>query len=307
MARTSPSHKPRSRAISGRGSLPESVVGYLFIAPAFVGFLVFYLMPTLRAFWISLTDWNLLRAPRFVAFANYDKLFHDQKFWDAVWLTLAYVAYNIPLQTALGLLIAVLADRMAKSVFLRAVIVAPYLMSNVVAALLWLLLLDPLLGLTNSWLEILGFHRQSFLSSPNQALMSVAGISIWRHVGFTALLFYAGLQSVPRNLYEAAKLDGCSEFLMFWHITLPLLRPVLAFVLITSLIGSFQVFDVVAVDTAGGPADSTRVLLWYIYENAFKFNKMGYASAMSMVLFVFLILVTLVQLRALRADHSDLE
>jgi multiple sugar transport system permease protein len=299
--------KQRSEHDERRKAMPESVVGYLFVAPALFGFFMFYLVPTFRAFQISLTDWNLLRAPKFIAFANYGTLFADPKFWDSVRLTLGYVAYNIPIQTCLGLLIAVLADRMAKSVLLRAVIIAPYLISNVVAVLIWLLLLDPLLGLTNGWLEFLGLSREPFFSSPGQAMFSVAGVSIWRHVGFTALLFYAGLQSVPRNLYEAANLDGASEARMFWTITLPLLRPVLAFVLVTSVIGSFQVFDVIAVGTQGGPADSTRVILWYIYENAFKFNKMGYASAISMVLFSFLIVVTLIQMRALRAGHSDLD
>jgi multiple sugar transport system permease protein len=284
----------------------EAVTGYLFVGPAFVGFLLFYLLPTLRAMQISLTDWNLLRAPKFVAFANYVKLWNDPKFWDATWLTISYVLYNIPVQTAFGLLLAVLSDRLARSVALRAVIIAPYLISNVVAALVWLLMLDPLLGMTNAFLNWIGLSSQSFLSSPDLAMVSVAGISTWRHTGLTALLFYAGLQSIPRHLYEAAELEGAGEWTMFWRITLPLLRPVLAFILVTSLIGSFQVFDVIAVATAGGPADSTRVILWYIYENAFKFNKMGYASALSVVLFLFLILITLLQMRFLKADQSDL-
>lgn len=279
----------------------------MFVAPALFGFAIFYLLPTIRAMQISLTDWNLLRPAKGVGLANYVKLFADPNFWQSAQVTLAYVLYNIPLQTVLGLLLAVLADRMARSVTLRALIIAPYLLSNVVAVLIWLLLLDPLLGLTNAWLQAIGIPRQPFLGSPDQAMMSIAGIAIWRHLGFTALLFYAGLQSIPRHLYEAAKIDGATELVMFWNITLPLLRPVLAFVLITSVVGSFQVFDFIAVGTAGGPAGSTRVLLWYIYENAFKFNKMGYASAISMVLFAALVVITLVQLRTLRAGQSDLE
>jgi multiple sugar transport system permease protein len=213
------------------------------------------------------------------------------------------VAWNIPLQTALGLLIAVLADRLAKSVLVRAVIIAPYLISNIVAGLVWLLMLDPLIGITNAFLSMIGAVPQPFLSSPDQAIVSIAGISIWRHVGFTALLFYAGLQSIPKDLYEAARLDGASEFAMFRLITLPLLRPVMVFILV---IGSFQIFDVIAVTTQGGPANSTRAVLWYIYENAFKFSRMGYASAMSIALFAILMLVTLLQMRLLRAGESDL-
>lgn len=282
-------------------------MGFLFVAPAFVGFLVFYLYPTLRAVEISLTDWNLLRAPKFIGLANYARLLGDATFWHSAWVTFTYVLYNIPIQTVLGLLLAVLSDRLARSVALRAVIIAPYLISNVVAALIWMLMLDPILGLTNAFLDTIGIARQSFLASPDQAMISVAAISTWRHTGLTALLFYAGLQAIPRHLYEAAKLEGASEWVMFRRITLPLLRPVLAFVLVTSLIGSFQVFDVIAVATAGGPADSTRVILWYIYENAFQFHKMGYASALSVVLFVVLILITLLQMRLLKADQSDLD
>ena len=284
----------------------EAVTGFLFVAPALVGFLVFYLLPTVRAIQISLTDWNLMRAPKFVGLANYAKLLGDENFWHSAWVTVAYVLYNIPIQTVLGLLLAVLSDRLARAVSLRAVIIAPYLISNVVAALVWMLMLDPILGLVNGFLEAVGVARQGFLASPDEAMVSVAAISTWRHTGLTALLFYAGLQAIPRHLYEAAQLEGAGEWTMFRRITLPLLRPVLAFVLVTSLIGSFQVFDVIAVATAGGPSNSTRVSLWYIYENAFKFNKMGYASAMSVVLFVTLILVTLLQMRLLKADHSDL-
>lgn len=298
--------KAGSSVSRARRRRKETLTGLLFVAPALVGFLVFYLLPTLRAIQISLTDWNLMRAPKFVGLANYAKLLGDENFWHSAWVTLAYVLYNIPVQTVLGLLLAVLSDRLARAVSLRAVIIAPYLISNVVAALVWLMMLDPILGLVNGFLEIVGIGRQGFLASPDQAMVSVAAISTWRHTGLTALLFYAGLQAIPRHLYEAARLEGAGEWTMFRRITLPLLRPVLAFVLVTSLIGSFQVFDVIAVATAGGPSNSTRVILWYIYENAFKFNKMGYASAISVVLFVTLILVTLLQMRLLKADQSDL-
>lgn len=298
--------KTGSSVSRARRRRKETLTGLLFVAPALVGFLVFYLLPTLRAIQISLTDWNLMRAPKFIGLANYAKLLGDENFWHSAWVTLAYVLYNIPVQTVLGLLLAVLSDRLARAVSLRAVIIAPYLISNVVAALVWLMMLDPILGLVNGFLEVVGIGRQGFLASPDQAMVSVAAISTWRHTGLTALLFYAGLQAIPRHLYEAARLEGAGEWTMFRRITLPLLRPVLAFVLVTSLIGSFQVFDVIAVATAGGPSNSTRVILWYIYENAFKFNKMGYASAISVVLFVTLILITLLQMRLLKADQSDL-
>jgi multiple sugar transport system permease protein len=284
----------------------ENIIGWLFIAPALLGFCVFYLLPIFRAIEISMTNSNLISAGKWVGVSNYTHIWNDKNFWQSMKVTLLYVVYNIPLQTALGLAIAVLADKLSQSVVLRAIIVAPYLISNVVAAMVWMLMLDPLLGMTNAFITWLGGPRVPFLTSPDIAMMSVAGISIWRHVGFTALLFYTGLKSIPQSLFEAAKIDGVSELRQFWYITVPLLRPVLAFILVTSVIGSFQVFDVIAVTTAGGPANSTRVILYYIFENAFRFNKMGYASALSVVLFALLIGITLLQMRMLRGGESDL-
>ncbi|WP_084542357.1 carbohydrate ABC transporter permease [Calidithermus chliarophilus] len=284
----------------------EALTGWLFILPALVGFVLFYLLPSVRAFSISFTDWNLLRPPRPVGLENYEALLADPNFWHALKVTGLYVLFNIPLQTVLALLLAVLMDRLVRSIFVRAVVILPYLLSNVVVAMIFLWLLHPILGYVNVFLGLLGLERQPFFGSPDQALATVAGVNIWRHMGFTALLFYAGLQSIPRSLYEAAAIDGAGEWRMFWRITLPLLRPVTVFVLVTSVIGSFQIFDTVAVATGGGPSYATRVIVWYIYENAFQFFKMGYASAMSMVLFLILVAFTLVQMRVFRANQSDL-
>jgi multiple sugar transport system permease protein len=285
----------------------EAVIGWLFILPAVVGFSVFYLYPALRVFVISLSDWNLLRAPRYVGMANYIKLANDPDFWRSVRITVLYVLYNIPLQTALGLALAVLMDRLTKSITVRAIVIAPYLISNVVVAMIWLWMLDPILGMVNVFLDFVGVGRQPFLSSPDTSLISIAAINTWRHTGFTALLFYAGLQAIPKSLYEAASLEGVSEWRLFLHITLPLLRPVMVFVLVTSVIGSFQIFDTIAVTTRGGPLNSTRALVWFIYENGFRYFRMGYASAVSAVLFLALILYTLIQMRLLRAGSSDLD
>jgi multiple sugar transport system permease protein len=285
----------------------EAVVGWLFVLPATIGFVTFFLYPILRVLQVSLTDWNLLRRPRFVGLANYlQALGHDPQFWHSVNVTALYVLYNIPIQTVLGFGVAVLMDRVARSVAVRAVVIAPYLISNVVAAILWLWMLDPLLGTVNVLLRAVGLPPGSFLSSPGQALASVAAINIWRHTGFTALLFYAGLQAIPRTLYEAAQLDGAGELRLLWHVTLPLIRPVMGFVLVTSVIGSFQIFDTVAVATDGGPVNSTRALVYYIYENGFRFFKMGYASALSVLLFAGLAVISLLQMRVLRAGSSDL-
>lgn len=290
-----------------RRSPAQALVGYLFILPALLGFAAFYLYPSLRGLQISFTEWNLLSDPRAVGLQNYQELLHDPKFWGALGITLKYVVWNIPVQTVLALLLAVAMQRVVKSMFLKGLLILPYLLSNVLVALVFLWLLDPLLGAVNHALDVVGIGHQPFFGSPEQAIPTIAGVNIWRHTGFNALLFFAGLQAIPRALYEAARIDGASALREFSSITLPLLRPVTVFVLVTSLIGSFQIFDTVAVTTQGGPIDATRVLVYYIYENAFAFFKMGYATAMSMALFLLLVTLTLIQMRLFRANHSDLE
>ncbi|MEY4753592.1 MAG: hypothetical protein RJA44_1267, partial [Pseudomonadota bacterium] len=262
----------------------ETLTGWMLVLPALLGFVLFYALPALRAVEISFTDWNLLREPRPVGWANYARMLEDGQFWHGMKLSLYYVGLNIPLQTALGLFLAVAMDRLTRSLFVKSVILLPYLLSNVLVALMWVWILDPLLGGVNALITATGLDRQPFFASPDQSLGSVAAVNIWRHMGLVALLFLAGLQNIPRYLYEAAALEGASEWQMFRRITLPLLRPVMVFVLVTSVTGSFQIFDTVAVATNGGPLDSTRVIVHYIVQNAFGFYKMGYASAMSMTL-----------------------
>lgn len=284
----------------------ETWFALLFILPSMIGFIMFYAIPAGRGLLISFTNWDLLTPAKAVGLANYQKLLTDKDFWKALWVTLNYVIINIFVQTTLAVLIAVLMDRLTKSVVVRGVLILPYLLSNVVVALLWLWMLDPTLGVINVFLQSLGFERQPFFGSPAQAIATIAGVNVWRHMGYTALLVFAGLQTLPKDVYEAAAIDGASEWRMFWGITLPLLRPVLVFVLVTTIIGSFQVFDTIAITTQGGPAQATRVIMWYIYEFAFQRFNMGYATTISIALFFILILVTLVQMRILRADESDL-
>ncbi|GHF37689.1 multiple sugar transport system permease protein [Deinococcus metalli] len=289
-----------------RGS-QEAMIGYLFILPAIIGFVLFYLYPAIRGFTISFTDWNLLSAPKNVGLDNYATAIHDPKFWSALAITVKYVLWNIPLQTILAILLAVAMDRLVKSMFIKGLLIVPYLLSSVLVALIFLWLLDPLLGIVNIWLSHTPIGKQAFFASETQAIPTIAMVNIWKYTGFNALLFYAGLQSIPRTVYEAAAIDGAQEWSTFWKITMPLLRPVTVFVLVTSVIGSFQIFDTIAVATQGGPADATKVLVFYIYQNAFSFFKMGYATAMSMLLFALLVVFTLVQMRLLRANESDLD
>lgn len=284
----------------------EVATAYGMILPALIGFLLFCALPVASAVKNSFTDWNLLSDPNWIGWANYLELWNDGKFWHTLKITGYYVLLNIPLQTVIGLFLAAVMDRLLRSVALRAVILFPYLLSNVLVAMIWLWQLDPILGWVDHLLGWLGLSQHAFFGSPDEALLTVAGVNIWRHMGLTALLFLTGMQAIPRSLYEAAALEGASEMQMFRHITLPLLRPVMVFVLVTSVTGSFQIFDTVAVATGGGPVDSTRVLVYYIYENAFSYYRMGYASALSVVLGLIMLLYTMFQMYVLRANQSDM-
>jgi ABC-type Fe3+ transport system permease subunit len=160
-------------------------------------------------------------------------------------------------------------------VAIRSIILAPYLIANVIAAIIWFWMLDPLLGFGNVVLQAVGAGRIAFFSDQHLALPTIAAVNIWRHMGLVAILFYTGIQTIPQDIYEAARIEGAGPWKNFSRITLPLLRPTLVFVLITSIIGSFQVFDSIAVTTLGGPVNSTRTIVWYIYESAFQNFRMG--------------------------------
>ena len=221
-------------------------------------------------------------------------------------VTVLYVIYNIPIQSAIGLLLAVLLSQLRRSVAIRSIILAPYLIANVIAAIIWFWMLDPILGFGNMLLQAVGAGRIAFFSNQRLALATIAAVNIWRHMGLVTILFYTGIQTIPHDIYEAARIEGAGPWKNFWRITLPLLRPTLVFVLITSIIGSFQVFDSIAVTTLGGPVNSTRTIVWYIYESAFENFRMGYASALSCALFVCLAVATLVQMRILSSGKSEL-
>lgn len=284
----------------------ESLPALLFILPSLIGFVLFYAMPAVRGVYISFTNWDLLRPEKWIGLQNYVKLFSDKEFYNALVVTLYYVLLNIPLQTILAIIIAVMMSRLTKSMLIRALIIIPWLMPPVVVGLIWLWLLDPNLGIINVTLKSMGLPMIAFLGLPATAMPSIAMINIWQYVGYTALLIFAGLQSIPGSVYEAASIDGASENQMFWRVTIPLLRPVLVFVIVTSVIGSFQIFDTIAITTKGGPVNATKVMNWYIYEQAFSRFNMGYATALSIVLFLILIFVSLLQMRLMRAGESDM-
>ncbi|WP_112249262.1 carbohydrate ABC transporter permease [Kribbella monticola] len=281
-------------------------VGWLFVAPVLVGFAVFYAYPAARGVWYSLTDYTMLGTPSFVGAGNYTDLLADRQFWSSMLVTAYYVVLNIASQTVLAIVVAGLMHRLTRSVVLRATLLLPWLVPNVTIGLLWMWLLDTNLGFVNHLLHAVGLGTVGFFTDANWAMPAIAGINTWAYTGYTALLLYAGMLQIPQHLYESAAIDGAGELRIFARITLPLLRPVLALVLVVSLIGSFQIFDTVAVTTKGGPVSATRVIYFFIYQQAFSYFHMGYAAAAAVFLALVLGVFTFAQLRLLRASNSDL-
>lgn len=307
MALDTPAAPPRPAKPPRSGRRDDTRLAVLFILPALIGYLVFLVYPTLRGIYLSFTSFNLLTPPKFNGVDNYVRMAQDSIFWNALGVTLEYVVINIGVQTILALVIAVMMQRLTKKTWLRGIILTPYLVSNVVAAMVFLWILDYQLGFSNYILSSLGLDRIGFLTAGPWVIPTIALINVWKYVGYTALLIFAGLQTIPESVYEAARIDGASEVSMFFRITIPLLRPILALVLIVTVVGSFQVFDTVAVTTAGGPVNASRVLQFYIYDLAFGRFQFGYASALSVALLIVLMVVSFVQYRLSRADTSDLD
>jgi len=293
-------------AVTKRKKKSDFITALPFMGPALIGLSVFVLIPGLRGVYLSFTEYNIFRAPKFTGLENYTRMFADPVFWNALWVTLEYVLINIGLQTVLALFIAVLMQRYTRSTVIRGIILLPYLFSNVIVALVWYWLCDYNLGLINSVLDTFGLDKLTFFSDVT-AMPTIALINVWRHVGYTALLIFAGLQAIPKDVYDAAAVDGAGEWRTFRSITLPLLRPVLAFVLVITVTGSFQIFDTIAVTTGGGPVHATRTFSILISDTAWGNNEFGYASAISVALMVLLSIIAFVQTKLLAANQSDMD
>ena len=285
----------------------QFAIAMVFLIPSFIGFFGFFAWPALRGMYLSFTEYDMLRDPVWIGFDNYVKIFQDPIFFNSIWVTLEYVLLNIGIQTVLALLIAVLLHRFTRSIVIRGIILLPYLIANVIVALVWYWLCDYNLGLINSVLDGLGIQRMGFFGNENLAMPTIALVNVWRHVGYTALLIFAGLVAIPRDVYEAAEVDGAGEWRIFRSVTLPLLRPVLAFVLVVTLVGSFQIYDTIAVTTEGGPVHATRAINVYIFQQAFEQRNFGYASALAVILMIFLAFIAIAQNKMLKANENDLD
>ncbi|MCK2241440.1 MULTISPECIES: carbohydrate ABC transporter permease [unclassified Crossiella] len=284
----------------------DTPVAWLLVAPALLGFGVFFAYPALRGVYLSFTEFHVLTPPKWIGLDNFRQLWRDDVFWNALGITVEFVVLSVLLGVFLSVLTAVMLHRLTQSVLIRGVIILPFLISGVVAALVWQLMLDPQLGIVNVWLREL-FGQPVFFFNEGWAIPTLAVINVWKWMGYYAVLVFAGLQAIPPTVYEAGRVDGASELKMFRHLTLPLLRPVLVMVVILNIISAFQIFDIVQVTTKGGPANASNVLNMYIYHKAFSQFDFGYAATMSLTLFAMLIVVTFIQLRLARANESDLD
>jgi multiple sugar transport system permease protein len=286
------------QAGSARARRRSVVTAFTLLAPSFVGVLVFLAIPVVVVIVLSFFRWNLLNPPTWVGFGNYIDMFRFEGAGHALYITTLYVILNIPMQTVLALAMAMLMNRKGKITgVVRVLCVLPYLATPVAMAVVWQWIFDPATGLVNTLLGVVGISGPQWLSSSFWALPVVAFANIWQFVGYNMLFFLAGLQAIPHTVYEAADVDGVSKRGQFLHVTLPLLRPTMLFVLVTTVIGSFQVFDTVYVMTNGGPGKATTVMNQLIYQNGFVGFRIGIASSMSVMLFVIILAVTVAQFR----------
>jgi ABC-type sugar transport system permease subunit len=280
------------------------LIALAFVAPALVNFLVFRYIPILAAIRSSLWQYSLLGGyGDFIGLQAYLRLLHDPIFWKSFKVTVQYVLLKVPPQIALSLALAVFLQREDRfSAAVRSAIFAPVVTSIVVISVIWSLMYHVQLGLLNSIFTSVGLPRVAFLSNARVALVAITIMMVWKEVGFSLIILMAGLKGIPDTFYEAARMDGANAWQQFRDITLPLLRRVLMFVVVTQTIFSFQVFVPVYTMTKGGPLDATKVIVYYIYQMGFLFQDMGYASALSMVTLLVLLGVSTAQMRWLRSE-----
>jgi multiple sugar transport system permease protein len=290
-----------------KGRRRVSPTPYLFLLPALVLFLVFRVYPLVNGLWLSFTSARLGRTQyAFVGLSNYEKLLSDDRFLVSLVNTAYYTAASTLPILALPLLLAVVLNReVPLKALLRGAFFFPFTLSVVTVGLTWLWLLDPLVGPFNYYLKRIGLEVGSLLAEPRSAMWGIVVTSVWWVTGYYLVIYLAGLQDIPRHLYEAAAIDGASAWRSFWSITLPLLRPVFLFVFVIHIIGSFQIFGQVFIMTQGGPGDATRTVVQHLYETAFQnLFAFGSASAMAWVLFAVILVFSVLQFRILRG-HAE--
>lgn len=286
----------------------KRIWAYIFLALPVVFYAMIRFYPTFYAFFLSLTDWDIIsRDKNFIGIGNYIKLFHDPIFWKTLVNTLKYVVYGLPVSLLLGFVIAYNIDKVSRGAeFYKAIYFIPYITSMVAVAWVWRWLYQPApIGIFNKILISVGLPQQRFLFSESQAIFSILATTIWVDVGFQMIIFLAGIKGISIQYYEAAEIDGANNKDKLFRITLPLLKPTIVFLCITGTIRYLRIFTQVLNMTyqgEGGPLNSTKPLVLYIYNSAFKRFDMGYASAMTVILFLIILLVTLIQLKVMKSE-----
>lgn len=295
----------RTRVLTRRRR--ESLAAALFIGPDLIGLLVFVLLPIAFAIYVSFFDWNLIAPMKFAGLANYRRMFADSDWWLSLARTLQFALIYVPILFALSLGMAVAFTKMVgrASAVLRSAYLLPFAITSVIASTLWMFLYNEKNGYLNALLNLLGIPDQQYIGSQSQAMASVVAVVLWINLGYTSLLFFSAIKEIPVSIREAARLDGAGGWQTFWRITLPLVRPTAIFVIVTSTIAAFQILDIILVMTKGGPADATQVGVLYIYQRSFERLEMGYGSALSVVMFMILLVISLVQLRVSRRSNLE--
>ena len=285
---------PRNRWFTRR-QWRENVTGYLFFAPWMVNLILLNLLPIGAAVYYSFTDYSVLQAPQWIGLGNYNEMFYiDELFWVAIYNTLYYCLFAVPLGLTISLLLALLLNSQIRGIsFFRATFFLPSIVPAVAASIVWAWILHPEYGLINDVLARVGIPGPPWLTSEVWSKPAFILMSLWG-IGPTAIIFLAGLQDIPEHLYEAAEIDGAHMFQRFLHVTLPMLTPTIFFNLIIGLINAFQIFTQVYIVSEGGPLWSTLFYVYYLYRQGFQYFNMGYASALALVLFVIILVLTLI-------------
>lgn len=277
----------------------DALAGYLFALPSLIFLGIFIIYPMFSSLILSFVKWDLLSPDIiFVGIGNYIKLFKAPLFYKVLKNTFFFTIGSVTLVMVLAIMLAVILNQKLRAKnFYRSLIFSPYITPMVVVAIIWMWIYNPEFGLANYFLQLVGLPPLNWLRSFKMALPSIIFLTVWKNMGYYMILYLAGLQNIPESLYESADMDGASAFRKFRSITLPLLTPTTFFVLITSFLSSFKVFDQISVMTSGGPADATNVMVYFLYQNAFEYFKIGYASAIAVIIFIILMFITVFQFK----------
>jgi len=263
----------------------RNVTGYIFIAPFILGFLLWFLIPALTSLWMTFQDWNMINPPEFAALDNFKSISSDRLFWQALKVTTVYTAISVPLSMVLAFLLALLMNAKVRGIAaFRTIYYLPSIVPAVANAVLWAWILNSEFGLLNALLHAIGLPKVLWLQQPAWALPALILMSLWG-LGGSMVIYLAGLQGIPNEFYEAAEIDGAGAWAKLWHVTIPLMSPVIFFNLVMGIIGTFQIFTAGYLITNGGPQNATLFYVLYLWRNAFQYLDMGYAAALAWVLF----------------------